>query len=150
MLLSTPLIISNNILELAFKDNIKITPMKLQRLIYLVYKDYLKVTNNQLFSERFEVWKNGAVLVSVYYHFRNYAENGIDTFYENSFGNAYKLKTEKMFYQSLIRVWGKYRNVNGIDLSKLLIQNGTAWNKAWINNYSYLDNLDILKESFDL
>ena len=56
MLSVDPLIISNNILSIAYKENIKITPMKLQKLLYFVYRDYLKETNEPLFSERLEVW----------------------------------------------------------------------------------------------
>ena len=35
-------IIANTILMLAFEEKISVTPMKLQRLIYFIYKDFLK------------------------------------------------------------------------------------------------------------
>ena len=51
--------VGNNILKRGFSENIDITPMKLQKLIYLVYKKYYQDTKKVLFSEPFEVWKYG-------------------------------------------------------------------------------------------
>ena len=36
-----PLIVSNNFLELGQRENIDITPMKLQKLIYFLYREFL-------------------------------------------------------------------------------------------------------------
>ena len=62
-------IIANTILMLAFEEKISVTPMKLQRLIYFIYKDFLKTTETKLFNEKFETWKYGPVLLSIYYEF---------------------------------------------------------------------------------
>ena len=69
--------VGNSILQRGFKENIDITPMKLQKLIYLVYKRYYQETGKALFSERFEVWKYGPVLTSVYDEFKKYKSNAI-------------------------------------------------------------------------
>ena len=53
--------VGNTILKRARNDGIDITPMKLQKMIYIVYKEYLKQTGRSLFPERFEVWKYGPV-----------------------------------------------------------------------------------------
>ncbi len=52
----TALNVGNSILARAFTENIDITPMKLQKMIYFVYRGYLKETKIPLFNERFEVW----------------------------------------------------------------------------------------------
>lgn len=62
-------IIANTILMLAFEEKISVTPMKLHRLIYFIYKDFLKTTETKLFNEKFETWKYGPVLLSIYYEF---------------------------------------------------------------------------------
>ena len=58
--------VGNSILMRAFIENIDITPMKLQKLIYFTYQMYLKETDIPLFDERFETWKYGPVISSVY------------------------------------------------------------------------------------
>lgn len=46
--------VGNTILKRGQAEDIEITPMKLQRLLYIVYKEYYKRTNKALFAERFE------------------------------------------------------------------------------------------------
>ena len=66
------LTVCNTILNKAFDENIEVTPMKLQRMLYLVYRDYLHFTNEALFPERFEVWKFGPVVGKVFDVFHQY------------------------------------------------------------------------------
>ena len=69
--------VANNILNKGFSENIDITPMKLQKLTYLVYKKYYQDTKKPLFSEPFEVWKYGPVVRSLYDEFKKYKGNAI-------------------------------------------------------------------------
>lgn len=149
MLSVDPLIISNNILNLANKDGIPITPMKLQKLLYFLYREYLKKTNEPLFSERFETWKYGPVISSVYSEFCHYRDKPIKEFYKDNKGASYKLNEERNpeFKEVLLLVWDKYKCYNGIDLSKITHREGSAWYKAWNNNFSYLDDKDIITEN---
>lgn len=57
MIMMNPLVVSNNIIDRAFSENIVVTPMKLQRLLYCIYREYLQKTRVPLFAERFETWK---------------------------------------------------------------------------------------------
>ena len=66
----TALDVANTFLERANKEKIDITPMKLQKLIYLLYKNYLKDTRSKLFWDGFEVWQYGPVIPSVYAAFQ--------------------------------------------------------------------------------
>lgn len=61
----TALNIANAILYKGFSEGVDLTPMKLQRLLYLTYKEFYKRTNTLLFDEKFEVWKYGPVVRSV-------------------------------------------------------------------------------------
>lgn len=144
-----PLIVSNNLLNLAYKENIPITPMKLQKLLYFVYREYLKRTHEPLFSERFEAWKYGPVISSVYDEFSHYKDRPIKEFYKDCNGNSYKLNETKnrMFGEALLSVWDKYKRYNGIELSKITHRNGSAWYKAWNKRMRYLNDEDIISEN---
>jgi uncharacterized phage-associated protein len=65
--------LSNNLLSRAFDEQIPITPMKLQKMMYFLYRDYLKATKVPLFTERFMTWKYGPVLDSVYTEYKRYS-----------------------------------------------------------------------------
>lgn len=148
MLAISPLVVSNNILELAFRENIPITPMKLQKLLYFLYKEFLQKTHDSLFTEKFEAWKYGPVLPSVYSQFSGYRDKSIDKYYKDSNGKSYKIDTvDKNFNDALRAVWCKYRDFNGIELSNFTHEKGTAWYKAWMNNSDFLIDEDIISET---
>ena len=87
--LITAVCVANNFLKRGKAENIEITPLKLQKLIYFLYADYLKRSNDELFSERFETWTLGPVVPSVYDEFRSYGKKPIATYASDSLGNSY-------------------------------------------------------------
>lgn len=79
----TALNIANAILYKGFNEGVDITPMKLQRLLYLTYKEFYKRTNTLLFDEKFEVWKYGPVVRSVNTALRSMEVVSLKTIIEN-------------------------------------------------------------------
>ena len=51
--------IANSFLQKSFEEDIPLTVLKLNKLIYLFFRNYLKETENILFSEPFEAWNTG-------------------------------------------------------------------------------------------
>lgn len=144
----TALNVANTFIDRAKQDDINITPMKLQRLIYIFYKEYLKKTNKKLFAEKFEVWKYGPVLSDVYYAFQKYRANAINDFYydNNRHYTTVKLIPGTAFYSVFNAVWNKYSHYSGTFLSDLMHQENTAWFKADKRNDNYLDDKEIFQE----
>lgn len=143
-----PLFVANNLLNLAFKEKNPVTPMKLQKLLYFIYRDYLQKTKESLFSERFEAWKYGPVLSSVYSKFHQYESNKITEYYKSRDGKVYILdeKSDYIFSEVLQSVWNQYKSWDGIQLCELTHKEGTAWYKAWTKNESFLKDEDIKSE----
>lgn len=149
----TALTVGNTILNRAFVEDIDITPMKLQRLLYFLYKDYYKKTNRTLFDERFETWKFGPVLPSVYQEFKDRGANSIKRYAANDDGKVYTVDEDSspIFKNSLNTVWSKYKNFDGTVLSSLTHRQNTAWRKAVDAGENYLSDLDIKQdEDFDI
>ena len=144
----TALNVGNNILKRAFAENIDITPMKLQKLIYCVYKEYYKKTQRALFDERFEAWKYGPVLRSVYDSFKYCGANAIKKYHTDSKGEAFCVSevNSSIFLESLDKVWKKYKNYDGLVLSAFTHAPNTAWRKAIDSKRAYLKDEDILQE----
>ena len=59
----TALNIANNFLERAFAENIPISPMKMQKLIYILYKEYLNPTIYQKYFYLFFYLSNSLKLL---------------------------------------------------------------------------------------
>ena len=142
------LTVGNSILERAQQDDKDITPMKLQKLIYCLYKEYYKSTGRALFDERFEAWKYGPVLRSVYDTFKKYGANAIKGFAAATDGNVYVVNQSKSsdFKYAFEKIWRKYSDFDGIVLSSFTHQSSTAWRKAIDRRSVYLLDMDIASE----
>ena len=144
-----PIHMSNNFLIRSHRQKEPITAMKMQKMLYFLYRDFLKETDVALFSERFSTWKYGPVLESVYYTYKEFGDKGI-----KGYGGtpAYSIREEDdpLLKEIISRVWNSSLNLNGIDLSKLTHKPGSAWYNAWINKFPFLQDEDIKKDTVAL
>ena len=144
------LAVANSILKRAFEENCEITPLKLQKLMYFTYKEYLQKTGTALFDERFEVWKLGPVVKSVYNEFRRFTANPI-TSYAKSYAEEKAqviARKEGQFYETLDIIWKKYYGLNAITLSEITHVEGGAWKKALERKELHLSDNDIIQEGW--
>lgn len=142
------LTVGNSVLERAQQDDKDITPMKLQKLIYCLYKEYYKNTGRALFDERFEAWKYGPVLRSVYDTFKKYGANAIKGFAVATDGSIYVVNQNMSsdFKYAFEKIWRQYSDFDGIVLSSFTHQSNTAWRKAIDRRSVYLLDADIASE----
>lgn len=140
--------VANNILQKGFSDNIDITPMKLQKLTYLVYKKFYQDTGLILFQDKFEVWKYGPVVRSIYDAFKKYQGNAIKEYHQEIDGSVLIVNENSSlsFKKTLNSIWEKYGSYDGIPLSLMTHREGTAWHKAAKRGDPYLSNEDIKEE----
>lgn len=148
--LITPLVVANNFLVRGKEEDIEITPLKLQKLVYFLYATYLKATNEKLFSEQFEVWTKGPVVPSIYTSFSSYGDNPIKTFAKDSQDKVFYVDEIGIYKRCLDTVWGKYKNLTGEELSKRTHEPGTAWTKAKNQSSPYLDDQEIINDGTEI
>jgi len=149
--MSTPLYLANNFilktLQESSREIISLSPMKLQKLIYFTYRDYMQTTDSPLFHEPICAWKYGPVVEVVYNHFKPFKASSIDRFYRDSDDGVHILNESHDPIGDLINsVWNRYRRYNGIELSNITHRPGSAWYIAWTNFKQFLDNEDIKNE----
>ena len=139
---------ANTVLKKSFKEEIDVTPMKLQKLLYFIYRDYLKKTNVRLFAERFECWRYGPVLSSVYSEFRSFGSKPITKFARNADGGGdfVELKRVPKLRVVVETVWDEYKYSSGIELSEITHQKGSAWYKAFQEGRQFLRDEDIKED----
>lgn len=145
----TPLDVANTFLEKGKSENIEITPMKLQKLIYILYKEYLQNTQERLFAERFETWQYGPVVRSVYEAFRKYRSNHITDYYFLEGRNYRTIDMPKgsLIHRLFFEVWEVYKYLDGIALSNLTHGKNTAWSRAVDCKNPILKDSDIFEEA---
>lgn len=100
--LISPVHVANSILKIAKEKSIKITPTKLNNLIYLVYVDYLYHTQTKLFNEQFSYSHKGPILPSVYFKFSIWADGEIKEFGKDAKGQIYVI--DSSILDSIINV----------------------------------------------
>lgn len=126
----------NNILWRGNEENIAITPMKLQKLMYFVCRDYVHTTGQSPISEQFEVWKYGPVLPSVYGEFKSFGARPITEFAKDAMGCARKVSESKnpILSEVIDIVWAKYKRYTGAELSALTHEKGSGWYTAYMDD----------------
>lgn len=145
------LLVSNSIINQASKMGLGMTHMKLQKLIYFVYKKYLKDYDIKLFDNPIESWRLGPVIRVVYDEYSKFGKENINHIYAktNISGEKRVVSFErKDFYDALEYVLDKYGNLDGWDLSQITHVPGTAWAIAYEDNGRPLDDEDIIKEEW--
>ena len=141
-------VVANTFLYYGFEEGIKITPMKLQKLIYFLFKRYAQTTSQKLFSEQFETWKYGPVLPSIYYEFSSFGSQSITKFARDAKGQVHilNISSNAELNESWNYIWNRYKYCTGPELSAITHQNGTAWSKAKESNSPTLKYEDIIDE----
>jgi len=132
-----------------FNDDIPITPMKLQKLMYFTCRDYLKKTGRQLISEPFEVWKYGPVLSSVYGEFSSFGSNPIDAYAKDAKGNSVAVseKDNPTLKEVADLVWKRFKHYDGVALSKMTHRDGSGWHRAYNAGSPHIAKEDMLNDS---
>jgi len=137
----------NAVLKKSFTEDIQVTPMKLQKLLYFIYRDYLQKQNHPLLSESFLAWDHGPVLSSVYYEFKTFSADPITRFFRDAAGNASIVSESAVdIIASIDFVWSRFKHHTGPELSVFTHQPGTAWTTARASGNTTLLNEDILNE----
>ena len=141
--------VANKFLELAQHDNIQLTQMQIQKLVYISHGFNLALTNAPLIDEQVQAWQYGPVISSLYTEFRGFgnqsitSEATITTIDDNFNVNSITPRiNDEQTTQLINAVWNKYNIYSGPNLSDLTHQAGTPWSTTLQFNslFSTIDN----------
>ncbi|MGW9855749.1 putative phage-associated protein [Staphylococcus hominis] len=108
--------------ELGIND---ISPLKLQKLLFLSYELNAKYNKKPMFEGDFEVWRHGPVLRAIYNKFKKYGSEIIDETFEDKINVSKKDKeiiNEILNNYGFLSAWSlvdKTHDVKGIWYSKM-------------------------------
>jgi uncharacterized phage-associated protein len=118
----------NWVLQKAKEENIPITGLKLQKLLYFMHGNVLRKTSRPLVDEYCQAWTYGPVFPSVYHE---YKLNGSKPILVNNFSFMKEYDQAKGVFvfkgachdaaleEILLETWEKYKDRNGESLSAL-------------------------------
>jgi len=122
-------IIADDVLKLAKRKGLSLTPMQLMKLVYISYGWYLAMHNAKLFNDRIEAWKYGPVIPNLYHATKRF---GGDLIPQNLIADsALSFPQLEEFLGSVVDNYGAY---SGIALSNLTHREGTPWQRAYLPN----------------
>lgn len=62
----------------AVLDGELISPLKMQKMVYFAYVEFLKRTHKNLFMDKIEAWPMGPVIVNLYHALKGFGSSPID------------------------------------------------------------------------
>lgn len=130
----------------AKEENQGVDPMKLLKLTYIAHGWYLGVTGNPLFTNNVFAWKYGTVIPELYFAIRMFGSGNVDPYVFKLFSEKKPTEETKQF---LDKIWNKYKEFKGIELSAKTHEINTPWSKVWNQNPNGLIPNDTIKEYYE-
>lgn len=130
--------VANYILDLADRDGVAVTPMKLQKLVYIAYGWSLALYDLQLFTEQIQAWKHGPVIPSLFHEFKVYTNNPITgrSFELNHDGSTWVSsipRSDRDARGAISGTWRAYRHLSAASLRNRTHAPDTPWSRVYHN-----------------
>lgn len=120
---------------------VEITNLRLQSLLFLLQKEFIKKNGKKLFSDEISAWNYGPIVENVYYNFCGFGSLPLWIFKE--FEEPEKINKEiKVFIYDFI---SKFKNYDYYELHNLSKLPNGAWENT-IKRKGYIEEYDILNE----
>ena len=145
-----PLYLSNNFIEWGIENDVPITQLKLQKLLYLYYARYCYLFGKRPFEDCFVRWPLGPVLTSVYEETNHFKKTPLTPLPIE--GRVLKIApTEEPFRSVFHEVVQRFGDKSASELVKLTHDGppGTNYETAWKktkDDWDFLAATDIQKD----
>lgn len=135
--------VANAFLDLAKIDGKPLSPLKLQKLVYIAHGWNLAINEQPLVSDEFpEAWQYGPVFPSIYHEFKQYGRGDVANKarqFEKSGPGPLDFNSivpeiqeaDQLTWNFLRTVWSKYSQFSGLALSDATHRSDTPWSKVW-------------------
>lgn len=126
--------IANATLDIAWERQDKITPLKLQKFVYIAHGFSLAITEVPLIEETVIAWDWGPVIPVIYREFKRYGKDPIQDHATMSIkGKRRDIPPPKdEIVDALLKgVWGIYGKMDGYQLANLTHEKGAPWEQTW-------------------
>ena len=140
-------VISNWFIHKALAANVEITPMKLQKLLYLAHGWYLGIKGKPLITSHFHAWKYGPVHRDLYYDYRELGDSPI-----LKVGNDTGFREESV-KDCLNFIWERYSSLTAIELSNIASKEHSPWDctmKSYVRTLTNIISNQMIKNYYQM
>lgn len=135
MQLYSPKSIANYFIDLAKAKGERISPMKLQKLVYYAIGWYAGYTGRPLVDEPVEAWQYGPVLPSLYHEFKKFGSGQITekaTYLDDNLDFVEVPPPDDPNVRKFLdNIWSNYGHFTAIKLSEMTHAAGGPWDSTW-------------------
>lgn len=143
---------ANEFIRLGRRDDVLVTNMKLQKLLYFLQGHGLALAGENLLDEQPQAWQYGPVYPSVYRYFKDYGASPIlkeVPFPFDDDDEPWRMNAEDLKAQSILEaVWRAYKDMPATKLSQLTHVPGGPWEKAAKQGRSAVISEEAMREYF--
>lgn len=118
-------------LKIANEEEIRLSNLQLQKLVYIAHGYFLAWKNKPLISDSISAWKFGPVIDSVYHTFKDYRDQKIPS--QNLNDLVTDLDMDDDAITAIKGVLKLYGNRSAMELVNLTHQPNTPWDEVWNN-----------------
>lgn len=150
--------IANAFLSRSFRDKKPISPMKIQKLLYITHGYGLVECDQPILDEVFEAWKFGPVLSSLYHECKEFGKSDINRYLKDIDPETNARRSVSMPDNSQVNdiidfVWQTYGDDSAISLSDWTHVKGGPWDQVTDGGTNILRHQDVpnklIKEYFE-
>lgn len=126
---TSALSVAGKFIENSFEENIRLTNMQLQKMVYVANGMYLASTGGPLISEQVEVWNYGPVIRPLYNELKQFGSGYVTTNLISLYNDSIPSGNEKI-KKVLDFTWRACKNADGIKLSNWSHAPDSPWTRA--------------------
>lgn len=126
--------VANAFLRLARAAGKTITPMQLNKLVYIAYGFFAGNTGNPLIKDSIQAWKYGPVIPDLYHACKKYGRGVITDSLQRSIWDRLTSESEHLdaTAEEVVRkVYEAYGDLSGVQLSNITHQTNTPWQMTY-------------------
>ncbi|GAB3913927.1 Panacea domain-containing protein [Larkinella knui] len=125
------LLIARQFINKGIAEGRPLTPMKLQKLIYMAHGLHLARHEKPLIAEQVQAWSYGPVIPDVYTRFKRFGNNPITTPIPT---NDWDEELDRQAQDSINFAWDIAKDYNAIQLSNWTHVEGSPWYQSVSRN----------------
>lgn len=138
--------IANKFITLAKQDNIPVTNMKLQKLVYIAHGYCWAILNRPLINNDVHAFEFGPVIPTLYNRLKKYGSSPVESPVQTDNPEL----SENGLAENLVkRVWDAYKNLGALKLSAITHESNTPWEETWQTNRYGIIPPDAIKKHYE-
>lgn len=142
------LVVAANFIKLGIEQNKPMTPMKLQKLIYLAHGIHLARFDVPLISDDVEAWSYGPVIRTVYDEFKIWGNRNITEVPESIAQQSHRDNLTEDELGTIQIAWDIAKDLTGPELSIWSHSVDSPWEKAYKSGGNRRIKREIIRDYF--